>query len=404
MKGISIANIDHAGLRRLAEQLDQKTGIGDQNGRVTTAEVDKAIATAEASPGTFQNVNELRTLRTFLQHFGAEGDGSAAGPAAGGISAGGYNPITARAGNLTGQVTTNIPPLHLGEGRRIDVTARMFEPTGVDRNIPSGRSILFPLDPGKLHLVELRYHDNRPLKDLEFNYREKGQFNYTTFRGDQYFEMKAKEDRGEIEIKREPDHNGPWVNNPVRVKVEVLYPDGRVHDMGKKFIDFHVHDARSVNGSGVPETDNIYKRMPPGDLPPGCLMRLTPYFENKKPWEENRTTACEFHWVRPITVPPHKEKVRIRSSYRFEKPPAEGYSVDPNRKIAGVLVNWTDNGGTSRGTVSIQGDRGPVRSQPYNVGSGETELIPLDGYAKTGKLKVEGHGIEVANVDILYAE
>ena len=401
MKGIGISQLGHAGLRRLAEQLDQKTGAGDADGTITTAEVDKAIAAAEASPKDSPALGELRTLRTFLQHFGSD-DGTLDARVS--ISGGGYSPVSLRTGAMSGDTTLAREPIHLGEGTRVDGTARLFNHRA---NILDRQSIVFPLDEGSLHLVELRYQDTRPLKDLEFNMRKKGEFGWTTFRGDQYFEMKRREDAGEIEIKREPDHNGPWVNNPVRVKVEVLYPDGRVYDMGKKFIDFNVHDARSVNGSGVPETDNIYKRMPRGELPPGTMMRLTPYFESKKPWEKDRDVACAFHWVKPIIVPKHKEKVRIRSAYNYETPPAEGYDVDPNRKIAAVMVNWTDNGGTSRGSVSIETETGTLRSKLYNVGSGETELIPIDAYAKDGKLKVHTSGsssVDVRNLDVLYAE
>ncbi len=401
MKGIGISQLSHAGMRRLAEQLDKQSGVGDANGTITTGELDKAIAAAEANPASGPDLGELRSLRTFLQHFGSD-DGSLRSNVA--LSGGGYSPVAMRASHMSGDATLAQEPIHLGEGSRIDGTARVFNHRA---NIQDRQSLVFPLDEGSLHLVEVRYQDTRTLKDLEFNMRQKGEHGWTTFRGDQYFEMKRKEDAGEIEIKREPDHNGPWVNNPVRVKVEVLYPDGRIHDMGKKFIDFHVHDARSVNGSGVPETDNIYKRMPHGELPAGTMMRLTPYFENKKPWEKDRDVACEFHWVKPVIVPKHKEKVRIASGYKYETPPRGGYDVDPNRKIAAVLVNWTDNGGTSRGSVSIETDRGTKRSQPYNVGSGETELIPVDGYAKDGKLKVHTHGhksVDVRNLDVLYAE
>jgi hypothetical protein len=44
-----------------------------------------------------------------------------------------------------------------------------------------------------------------------------------------------------------------------------------------------------------------------------------------------------------------------------------------------------------------------TRSASYNVGSGETELIPLDGLmSKDGKLFIEGYGLFVGDIQVLY--
>ena len=64
----------------------------------------------------------------------------------------------------------------------------------INRAVHSGQSVLVPLQEGQLHIVELRYQDTRKLRDLEFNSRTKGTLDWTTFRGDQWFEMKRKAD------------------------------------------------------------------------------------------------------------------------------------------------------------------------------------------------------------------
>lgn len=403
MKTVPLASLPSAALRRAAEAVDQTAAGGNDDKAVSAAEIDQAIAAASSDPSRAEDLRHLQQLKTFVSHFGGDGGGSPGTS----VSGGGYSPVGARAGNLAGTVTTSREPFHVGDGRQVDSLSRLYEAGGKD--IGDRQSILVPLDEGQLHLVELRYQDTRKLKDLELNYREPGSYEWKTFRGDKWFEMERKEKAGEIEIKREPDHNGPWVNNPVRVKVEVLFPDGRIHDLGKKFVDFHIHDAHSVEGSGSGETDNIYKRMPHGPLPEGCILRLTPYFENKKPWESDRDVTVRFEWVKPIRFPEYKEKVRVQSAgwNDYKAPPSEGYPVDATRKIAAVMVNWTDEGGYSRGSVSVNTDGGRVSSQPYNVGSGETELIPVDAYANDGKLFVHGHGhhpVKVGNIDVLYGE
>lgn len=402
MTTLPLSRLPSPALRRAAESLDKAPATGNDDQAISTAEIDKAIAAAAAEPSRQDELRLLTQLKTYVAHFADDGRTS---PAT--LSGGGYSPLDARTSHMTGTVTTAREPFHVGEGREVDTISRLYQ-VGA-KEILERQSILVPLDPGQLHIVELRYQDTRKLRDLELNYKEPGSYEWKTFRGDQWFEMLRREKAGEIQIKREPDHNAPWMNNPVRVKIDILYPDGRVHDLGKKLVDFHIHDAYSPDGSGSGETDNIYKRMPRDPLPPGCILRLTPYIENKKSWESDRDVALRFEWVKPIRFPDYKEKVRVRSGGygRYELPPSGGYDVDPNRKIAAVMVNWTDEGGFSRGSVSVNGERGRVSSQHYNVGSGETELIPIDAYAKDGKLFVHGHGshpVKVGNIDVLYAE
>lgn len=275
------------------------------------------------------------------------------------------------------------------------------------REVKDGQSVLVPLEGGReLHMIELRYQDTRPLQDFEFNRRLPGG-EWETFRGDEYWAMEQKEKAGEVEIKREPDHNSMWINNPIRVRVDVVNAQGEViHTVGKKFLDPQLHDASSVDGPGSAEVDNIsngYENLPAGKLPDGAQLRLTPVHDHKKAWEANRDLAMELSWVKPIYMPTHSERVSVREG-DWEKPRAEGYPIDAGRPLAAVLVKWTDHGGTSSGSVRLTLPDGTTFATPSsNVGSGETELIPLDGaVSKDGKLFVEGWGIDVGNIEVLY--
>jgi len=274
------------------------------------------------------------------------------------------------------------------------------------RDVKDGQSVLVPLKAGrKLHMIELKYQDTRKLSDLEFNRTAPGG-GWETFRGDEYHSTVVKEKAGELQVKRESDHNAPWINNPVRVKVEVVDADGEViHSVGKKFLDFHVHDAHSADSSGYPETDNIsnsYESLPQGELPDGAMLKLTPMHENRKAWEADREVAMDLSWVKPIYMPEHSARTMVRTG-GFEKPNPAGYDVEAGRPIAAVFVKWTDHGGMASGRVKIATEDGTHRSSRYNVGSGETELIPLDGVvSKDGKLHIEGGGLEVGSIEVLY--
>lgn len=284
----------------------------------------------------------------------------------------------------------------------------MFTVPSDMREVKDGQSVLIPLEGGReLHMIELRYQDTRALQDFEFNMRPKGSSEWQTFRGDQYREMEQREKAGEVEIKREPDHNAMWINNPIRVRVDVVDADGKVlHTIGKKFLDPQLHDAWSPTGPGSAETDNIsngYEKLPAGQLPAGAFLRLTPMHQDRKPWEAERTVAMDLSWVKPIYMPQYTERAQVRQG-TWEKPLAQGYDVEAGRPMAAVLVTWTDHGGTSSGSVRLtRPDGSALQTQSYNVGSGETELIPLDGaVSRDGKLFIEGHGLEVGNIQVLY--
>jgi hypothetical protein len=292
------------------------------------------------------------------------------------------------------------------EARRQNSSEIMFTVPSHMRNVKDGQSVLIPLEGGRtMHMVELKYQDTRKLRDLEFNRRTPGG-QWETFRGDEYHSTVQQEKAGELQVKRESDHNAPWINNPIRVKVEIVDADGNViQNVGKKFLDFHVHDAHSPDSSGYPETDNInnsYENLPKGDLPAGAMLRLTPMHENRKAWEADRDVAMNLSWVKPIYMPQHTERAMVRQG-GWEKPNSAGYDVEAGRPIAGVFVKWTDHGGMASGSVSIKTDNGVHRSQRYNVGSGETELIPLDGVvSQDGKIYINGGGLEVGNIEVMY--
>lgn len=404
MKFKKIDTIVDPAARQLATKIDNNPNVGNADGNITTEE----LANAGLQPDEVLDAHsfeKLGQLQDYVEKFGSEVEGP--GGASTAPTGPTFSPLSIHFSDDAVPVTEFDDTIELTEFKELSSAERMFRVPHGDRQISDGQSVEIPLEGREIHMIELKYQDTRKLRDLEFNVREPGG-TWKTIRGDQYHDMLAKEKRGEVQIKRERDHNSPWINNPVRVKVEIVYPDGTTHNVGRKFLDFHVHDAHSADSSGYPETDNInrtYENIPHGNLPEGSTLRLTPMFMDKKEWEADRDIAAELSWVKPIYMPEHKERVKVVSGYGFKDIDPKGYEVDPNRPIAGVLVKWTDNGGTSSGSVSFDTENGSHRSSSYNVGSGETELIPLDGkIAKDGKIHINGYGIQVASIEVLYAD
>ena len=215
----SISKIAQPQFRKLAEQLDKLGASGNRDGATSTTEVDSAIAAAQSDPARFGEIAALRSLRTFVVHCGEPENGNA-NP----LGGGGYNPVAMRSATLTGTDQSAKAPVLLGEPRIEDSCTQVFQVPQSQRDLADRQSALVPLEAKELHLIELKYQDTRPLRDLEFNYRNKGEFNWQTTRGDDWFDLKKREKAGEIDVKRERDHNAPWINNPIRVHVDVLFP------------------------------------------------------------------------------------------------------------------------------------------------------------------------------------
>ncbi|TNE46446.1 MAG: hypothetical protein EP343_22830 [Deltaproteobacteria bacterium] len=406
MKFKKIDTLVDPAARQLATRIDNNPNVGNADGLISTEELAKAADLEPDEVLEQHSFEKLGQLQDYVERFGTEVEGPSDTVApAGGAT---FTPLSIHFSDNPAPVTEWVDDtITLTDFQELSSAERMFRVPSADRQVADGQSVEIPLEGREIHMIELKYQDTRKLRDLEFNVREPGGA-WRTIRGDEYHEMLGKEKRGEVQIKRERDHNSPWINNPVRVKVEIVYPDGKTHLVGKKFLDFHVHDAHSADSSGYPETDNInrtYENIPHGKLPEGSTLRLTPMFMDKKEWEADREIAADLSWVKPIYMPEHTERVSVVNGYGFKDINPEGYDVDPNRPIAGVMVKWTDNGGTSSGSVSFETEHGRHRSSSYNVGSGETELIPLDGkVAKDGKIHINGHGIQVASVEVLYAD
>jgi hypothetical protein len=282
----------------------------------------------------------------------------------------------------------------------------LFQVPQSKQSVKEDQSVFIPLQNKNIHMIEMEYSDDRPLGDLEFSYRKKGLTNWKKFRGKDLGQMMADEKSGNIELKREPDHNSLWINNPVKVKIEIAYPNGSVGHVGDKFLDYHVHDADEWDptSTGYPETDNInpdYEDIPTRAIPEGSFLKVTPYFANRKPWEK-RKKAADIMWVKPIYVPVFKSSRRVYDAVKFNPPKSEGYKVDPSRKIAAVKVTWTDWGKPFEGKVTFDG----FSSDYSNIGSGETELINCDNQkAANGRLFIKGSGkIGIQSVEVLYAD
>ena len=105
--------------------------------------------------------------------------------------------------------------------------------------------------------------------------------------------------------------------------------------------------------------------------------------------------------------------ITVRSRFWFPAVSAVGFNaVIEGRRlgwnpIAAVLVNWTDQGTPESGYVHFTDAHGDaVQTPSYNIGSGETELIPLDGKVpKDGIIHVSGGShLGVKKIEVLYAQ
>lgn len=287
--------------------------------------------------------------------------------------------------------------------------------------INAEQEIWVPLPAGQPHVIELEYQDARRTGDLLFSVRKKGTHGpYVSMRGDELWPKRAA-----YELKTN-EKGEPWIENPVRVAVDIIYPDGgskSVHHVGRKFVDPHMQDAYDVDSMRTPEVDNIFTgygaQLPNEQLPPGCFLRMTVQKPNEQPWEKGKP-ALKLSYVRPQVMPPYAARKVVYTAQdtdpgaiQFEgtayaKPPAKGFKLplDPGRKVSAVLVRWTDQGGPYSGRLNWQtSDGAQHQSQSYWIGSGETELIPLDNTVpKDGIIHIGGsERIRVHSIEVLYA-
>lgn len=304
MKAINIAAIQETDLRLSAELLD-RTVAGDRDGTITSGEVDRALEVVGSDPRltTAPEVRaNLEKLKAYLERYGRDA-GSRPVPA--------YPPPNDLHNALGIQLealgsTTKTPTLLLQDSDWESQQAQLFEVPYDQRKIRDGQSVLVPLEARALSGIEVEYQDTRKLKDLELNARQPGDYDWVPFRGDRWFQMADEEFIGSTEIKRQRDTDAPVINNPVTVKLEIVYPTGTIFKIAEPAVRFNVDDAFDSNSSGYPTTDNFdgqYGRLPDGPLPPGCMLRLTPSFANKKPWEKLRNIAVDLAWVRPTYLP-----------------------------------------------------------------------------------------------------
>jgi hypothetical protein len=318
-------------------------------------------------------------------------------------------------------------PIVVEESDADVVGADGFKTYRINKQIEAGCDVYVPLPEGVLHLVELSYQDVRPLADLLFSHGSvrfrASQFTLspwhasekvppharvegTALHGD-WFSALDLEQRGLISIDREPDHNGPWIHNPLRVLVEIVYPNGKTFRVGRKFVDFSVRDAHELDGSGYTEIDNIsrgYESLPSDPLPKGCRLRLRLERENRQAWEKVQA-PMRLDWVKPQALPMFASRGVIHDAADFERPLHGGYSVDASRPLVAVLVTWSDQGTAQSGFVRFMGADGEeVRTPNSNIGSGETELILLHGKtAARGKVYLAGGShLRVKRIEVLY--
>ncbi len=325
-------------------------------------------------------------------------------------------------GPTSGAPTTGLLGVHLMRnkggpkmvnGQMIFSSSDAKWPNGLQPNfrVPSshnrinrGEEVLIPLEPQAIHYIKLKFQDERKLRELQFTTN-----NGTKFTGEELHAREAKEKSGNVShgdrIKRGANKE-PWTLNPMKVKVDIVYPDGKIYNVGNKHVDFSTHDAYGPDSGGYPETDNInhqWDSLPYGELPPGCFLRLRPQHVNPQSWEKDRKDVIRLDWVEPH-YEPVGEKKRVFSGSGWTKPPSEGWKVDKDRPIQAVFVKWSDHGGTDRASVKLGGAN--YSSSSKNVGSGEEVMHVFDGRkADSGRIFLQGgYKTEVQYVDVVYGK
>jgi hypothetical protein len=403
VKRLGIDHIQDAHLRRRAELLDRVAGDGD--GAVDALEVASAIKSAKTHPDLKEHPELTAHLRELRDLVSARGENVPA-PAGPGLS-----PMGVQLLALLEPELDSDGRMMLNDGVWETSCEHRFDVPKATRTFGDGQELLLPLDGRELHVIEVLMRDARRLSDQAFHYREAGSDDWQLFYGDDYFAMKKRESRGEVEIARDTRLGEPWVDNPMRVEVDIVMPDGSTFHVGDKRIEFHVKAMKNKNQRGYVELDVINdttERLPDGDLPDGACLRLRVRYEKPQLWRDADEAAAEIHWVKPVYRPRHDEAKLVVDNADFSPIRPDGYAVDPDRPIAAVMVTWSDHISDAEGELTFATADGEFRSGLRWVSSGETELIATEGLrAKDGRLHVGGkkpEEIGIKRIEVLYAD
>ncbi|HAA54114.1 MAG TPA: hypothetical protein DCE42_05130 [Myxococcales bacterium] len=277
-----------------------------------------------------------------------------------------------------------------------------FKIYGADRKIPNEGVVEMPLRAGEpLHVIEVKYKDPRNPEEMEFYYKEKGSWDYQPIMGKDLHTVRNNPD---IEFRKEPDAGKPWIN-ATRVKFEIVDKDGHSLWSTKKTVDPDV-ELNNLHKHRYAEKDNVNKTwdsLPNWPMPEGAKLRVT-VLADERAEETHGDHALELDFVQPVYVPEHSETKTVFSSSSWQKPPAEGFQVDPNREISAVVVTWTDHAGPCSGGLSFNSPDGQVNTKRVNVGSGEDKFFILEGKASVdGRIKINAPDrVEVKKIEVMY--
>lgn len=298
--------------------------------------------------------------------------------------------ISAAPGDVPFALPRSAPP---------DTLTELFSaPSGAVR-IADQAQVVVPLRAGaRLQNIELRFRDFRPRQFIALKYRTLPDGQWEQFCASELRALERDEDLGLIEISREPDHDAPYMDNPVRMRAELLAADGTRRPMTVKLIDPELSGP-----AGGWETDNLYSGLPVEPLAEGASLLLTVLHPSPMPWEPPESRGADFSWVKPVYFPAYSEEVVVFESPTFEPPPAEGYVISTGRKLEAVLVTWDDQKGPYSARVRLTTAEGTFSSSARNIGSGETELIAIGQTSTDGRLLVVGPSqVTVRRVAALY--
>jgi hypothetical protein len=401
MKRLPIRSIRDPVLRRQAEQLDRLTGRED--GAIDAAEVHHALATSRTVDDLRDNPELGRSLRAMQKLIARDGEHA---PAPRGRAAA-LSPLGVQLLSLTPAASASCR--YLAEGEWESRLAHRFDVPRAERVMGEGQRVMVPLEARELHVIEMQFRDQRKLAEQRFRFKEPGDTKWRPFWGEDWFAMKKREAKGEIEILRESAYDAPVITNPMFVEIAIVMPDGERYFVGNKRIEFHVHAMKHKNQRGYVELDVVNRateRLPDGALPKGCALELTIGYEHRHEFHEPGGAHAEVQWVKPTYVPEHATRTVVHEAADFEPIARDGYAVEKGRPISAVAVEWSDDISDAEGQLSFASDDGPYRSDLRWVSSGETELFDARGLESTdGRLHIGGKKadeLKVRRVEVFY--